>query len=53
MSEAPDAAPEAVAFYGGSFNPPHVAHVLAAAWALASVPLARLLVVPTFEHPFG
>jgi nicotinate-nucleotide adenylyltransferase len=53
VSEAPDAAPAAVAFYGGSFNPPHVAHVLAAAWALASVPLARLLVVPTFEHPFG
>ena len=43
---------EQVAVFGGSFNPPHIAHVLAAAWALASVPLARLLVVPTYRHPF-
>lgn len=43
---------EQVAVFGGSFNPPHIAHVLAAAWALASVPLSRLLVVPTYRHPF-
>jgi nicotinate-nucleotide adenylyltransferase len=40
-----------VAFYGGSFNPPHVAHVLAAAYAL-SVGFDRVLVVPVFEHAF-
>jgi len=40
-----------VAFYGGSFNPPHVAHVLAATYAL-SVGFERVLVVPVFEHAF-
>jgi nicotinate-nucleotide adenylyltransferase len=40
-----------VAFYGGSFNPPHVAHVLAAVYAL-SVGFERVLVVPVFEHAF-
>jgi len=44
--------PEQIAVFGGSFNPPHIAHVLAAAWALSSVPLTRLLVVPTYRHPF-
>lgn len=43
---------EQIAVFGGSFNPPHVAHVLAAAWALSSVPLSRLIVVPTYRHPF-
>jgi nicotinate-nucleotide adenylyltransferase len=40
-----------VAFYGGSFNPPHVAHVLATVYAL-SVGFDRVLVVPVFEHAF-
>lgn len=42
-----------VAIFGGSFNPPHVAHVLAAAYVLATQDVDRLLVIPTFEHPFG
>ena len=44
---------ESVAVFGGSFNPPHAAHVLAAAWVLASEPVDRVLVVPTFRHPFA
>src|SRR5262245_26957550 len=40
-----------VAFYGGSFDPPHVAHVLAAAYMLA-VGFERVLVVPVFGHAF-
>ena len=43
---------EQLGVFGGSFNPPHIAHVLAAAWALSAEPLARLLVVPTYRHPF-
>lgn len=43
---------EQVAVFGGSFNPPHIAHVLAAVWALSSAPFSRLLVVPTYVHPF-
>jgi nicotinate-nucleotide adenylyltransferase len=41
-----------VAFYGGSFNPPHVAHVLAAAYVLSAGDFEKLIVVPVFDHAF-
>jgi nicotinate-nucleotide adenylyltransferase len=41
-----------VAVYGGSFNPPHVAHVLAAAYVLSTGDVDRVLVVPVYEHAF-
>lgn len=42
-----------VAVFGGSFNPPHVSHVLAAAYVLATQPIDQVLVIPAFDHPFG
>jgi nicotinate-nucleotide adenylyltransferase len=42
-----------VAVFGGSFNPPHVGHVLAVAYVLAIHDVDRVLVVPAFKHPFG
>lgn len=42
-----------VAIYGGSFNPPHLAHLLAVTVVLATEPVDDVLVVPTFQHPFG
>jgi nicotinate-nucleotide adenylyltransferase len=42
-----------VAVFGGSFNPPHVGHVLACALVLAVEDVERLLVVPAFQHPFA
>ncbi len=42
----------AVAVYGGSFDPPHIAHVLAAVYALKIAGFERVLVVPVFEHAF-
>ncbi|MEM7606178.1 MAG: nicotinate-nicotinamide nucleotide adenylyltransferase [Myxococcota bacterium] len=42
-----------MALYGGSFNPPHVAHGLVAAWALSSGLVDEVLVVPAFSHAFG
>ena len=39
--------------YGGSFNPPHHAHVMAVGVALSSGSIDRVLVIPTAEHPFG
>jgi nicotinate-nucleotide adenylyltransferase len=42
-----------VAVFGGSFNPPHVAHVLACALVLTVEDVERVLVVPTFRHPFA
>lgn len=44
---------ETVAVFGGSFNPPHVAHVLAVAFVLSTAEVDRVLVVPTFRHPFA
>jgi nicotinate-nucleotide adenylyltransferase len=41
-----------VAVYGGSFDPPHVAHVLAAAYVLSMGDFARVIVVPVFRHAF-
>ena len=40
-----------IAVFGGSFDPPHVAHVLAASYVLATEELDRLMVVPTWQHP--
>ena len=42
-----------VAVFGGSFNPPHVGHVLACALVLGVEDVERVLVVPTFQHPFA
>lgn len=48
-----DGQTQTIGLYGGSFNPPHLAHVLVAAWALAEGGLDRLWVIPTGGHPFG
>ena len=42
-----------VAVFGGSFNPPHVGHVLACALLLSVEEVDRVLVVPTYVHPFA
>lgn len=42
-----------VGVFGGSFNPPHLSHVLALAVVLSRFDVERLLVVPTFQHPFA
>jgi nicotinate-nucleotide adenylyltransferase len=44
---------ETVAVFGGSFNPPHIGHVLAVAYVLACTDVDRALVVPCFRHPFA
>ncbi|MBW2464430.1 MAG: nicotinate (nicotinamide) nucleotide adenylyltransferase [Deltaproteobacteria bacterium] len=41
---------KAIAVYGGSFDPPHVAHVLCAAYVLSTAAVDEVLVVPTFSH---
>ncbi len=41
-----------VAVLGGSFDPPHAAHVLMAAYLGTIAPFDHVLVVPVFEHAF-
>jgi nicotinate-nucleotide adenylyltransferase len=45
--------PRRVGIFGGSFNPPHVAHVLAASYTLLVAPIDELCVIPVFQHPFA
>jgi nicotinate-nucleotide adenylyltransferase len=42
-----------VALLGGSFNPPHVAHLMAAYWALATQGVSEVWLLPAYQHPFG
>lgn len=42
-----------VALLGGSFNPPHVAHLMVAYWALATQPVDEVWLLPAYAHPFG
>jgi nicotinate-nucleotide adenylyltransferase len=44
---------ETLAVYGGSFDPPHIAHTLVCAYVLATHPITRVLVVPAMQHPFN
>jgi nicotinate-nucleotide adenylyltransferase len=41
-----------VALFGGSFNPPHVAHQLVALYVLETAEVDQLWLVPCFKHPF-
>ncbi len=42
-----------VAILGGSFNPPHVAHLMAAYWTLATQDVREVWLLPSYRHPFG
>jgi len=42
-----------VALFGGSFNPPHVAHQMVGLYVLETQPVDELWFVPTYAHPFG
>jgi nicotinate-nucleotide adenylyltransferase len=42
-----------VALFGGSFNPPHVAHQLVALYVLETQDVDELWFVPTYSHPLG
>ncbi|HZH15988.1 MAG TPA: nicotinate (nicotinamide) nucleotide adenylyltransferase [Archangium sp.] len=44
--------PLQVALLGGSFNPPHVGHLLAAHYVRATQDVDEVWLMPTFVHPF-
>jgi nicotinate-nucleotide adenylyltransferase len=41
-----------VAIFGGSFNPPHVAHQMACLWVLATQSVDEVWLIPTWRHAF-
>ncbi len=49
----PESVAQRIALLGGSFDPPHVAHVLLAAYVLLIGEVDEVLVVPVCEHAFG
>jgi nicotinate-nucleotide adenylyltransferase len=42
-----------VALLGGSFNPPHIGHLLAATYMRSVRGVDSVWLVPSFHHPFG
>jgi len=42
-----------VFLFGGSFNPPHIAHALAVTYVLATEEVDLVAVVPCYLHPFA
>jgi nicotinate-nucleotide adenylyltransferase len=42
-----------IALLGGSFNPPHVGHLMAALYVRATLEVDEVWLVPAFNHPFG
>jgi len=38
--------------FGGSFDPPHLAHLLGVLYALEATNLHRVLIIPCYIHPF-
>jgi len=41
-----------VAIYGGSFDPPHLGHVLSVAWTLSATEVDEAWIIPTWKHVF-
>jgi nicotinate-nucleotide adenylyltransferase len=41
-----------IALFGGSFNPPHVAHQMAALYVTETQSVDELWIAPTYIHPF-
>lgn len=42
-----------VALLGGSFNPPHVGHWMAAQYVYATQPVDEVWLMPAYNHPFN
>ena len=42
-----------IAVYGGSFNPPHVAHAMVASWACWTGAVDAVWLVPVYQHAFA
>ncbi|MEM9493118.1 MAG: nicotinate (nicotinamide) nucleotide adenylyltransferase [Myxococcota bacterium] len=46
-------APAVVALFGGSFNPPHLAHQMVCLYVLETSAVDAVWMIPTYRHPFA
>lgn len=53
MGKAKASAPASIAILGGTFDPPHVGHVLAGTYVLLTAAVDVLFVIPCASHAFG
>ncbi|MCX7959594.1 MAG: nicotinate (nicotinamide) nucleotide adenylyltransferase [Deltaproteobacteria bacterium] len=42
-----------IAVFGGSFDPPHIGHMMACYYILATTDIQKIWLVPSYRHPFG
>ena len=42
-----------IALFGGSFNPPHLGHILCALYAYKMAGLDEIWIMPSADHPYG
>jgi nicotinate-nucleotide adenylyltransferase len=42
-----------IALLGGSFNPPHFGHLMAALFVRGALPVDEVWLMPAYHHPFG
>ncbi|HHO51692.1 MAG TPA: nicotinate-nicotinamide nucleotide adenylyltransferase [Deltaproteobacteria bacterium] len=42
-----------IAIYGGSFNPPHIGHLMVSAWLRWTDQVDEVWLLPAFSHPFA
>jgi nicotinate-nucleotide adenylyltransferase len=42
-----------IALFGGSFNPPHLAHQMAMLYVLETAPVEEIWIIPAFRHAHG
>jgi nicotinate-nucleotide adenylyltransferase len=42
-----------IALFGGSFDPPHIGHMMACYYVLSTMDIDEVWMVPAYRHPFG
>jgi nicotinate-nucleotide adenylyltransferase len=53
LGDAAGSSPRTIGILGGSFNPPHVAHLMLAYWVRATQGVSDVWLLPAYRHPFG
>ncbi len=42
-----------IGIFGGTFDPPHLSHILACHYVLETTEIEKIFVIPCYLHPFG